>query len=242
MERLGLTRKLKIWSYFENRGNGKNNKVKNYTIKIILILLACILLLEFMTMLIEPTLLALCEVRANSIGVMVSNAGVTKIIENVGYLDLITLDRDDSGKILALRANVIEMNKMSSQISIEIQRMCDELKETSVKIPIGNFTGNSLLAGMGPSITVKLIPAGSVSADFKTEFISTGINQTRHRVFIEIICSIRIVGPFSSRTMQVKNNVNVAETVLIGDVPSTFYNLEGMSDLNGKDSIELWQD
>ena len=46
-----------------------------------------------------------------------------------GYLDLITLDRDDRGNIRALRANVIEMNKISSEISTVIQSKYSALED-----------------------------------------------------------------------------------------------------------------
>ena len=95
----------------------------------------------------------------------------------------------------------------------------------------------------GPSITVKIIPSGTVGSDFKTEFISTGINQTRHRVYLEVVSSVRIISPLTaSKSIEVKNNVNVAETVLIGNVPSSFYSLEGVSDLTTDDSLNLWGD
>lgn len=119
--------------------------------------------------------------------------------------------------------------------------MNDKLGETYVKIPIGNFTGNSLLAGRGPTIKVKIVPAGTVSIEFKTEFLSTGINQTRHRVYLEVLNKMSIVAPFTSERVEVLNEVNVAETVLIGDVPSTFYNLEGMQDLSVDDSLNVWE-
>lgn len=206
----------------------------------ILIVLGIWLFLEFITYLIEPTLMALCKVRAESIGITISNDVVQDVMRDVGYLDLIILDRDDNGKILALRANVIEMNRLSSEISTRIQDLNDRLDETYVKIPIGNFTGNSLLAGRGPTIKVRIIPAGTVSIEFKTEFISSGINQTRHRVYLEIKNKMSIVAPFTSERVEVVNEVNIAETVLIGDVPQTFYNLQGVTDVTSDDSLNMW--
>lgn len=156
-----------------------------------------------------------------------------------GYLDLITLDRDSNGNILALRANVIEMNKISSEISTLIQDKYSNLEDMYIKIPIGNFTGNELLAGRGPKIIVKIVPVGTVNTDYKTEFISTGINQTRHRIFLEIKSKMTIVAPFTNKTVEVINNINVAETVLIGDVPETFYNLEGITDFTTDDTMNM---
>lgn len=39
-----------------------------------------------------------------------------------------------------------------------------------------------------------------------------------------------VVAPFTNETVEVVTNVNVAETVLIGNVPGTFYNIEGVGD------------
>ena len=86
----------------------------------------------------------------------------------------------------------------------------------------GNFTGNKLLSGYGPYIRVKVIPVGTVTTDFKTEFISAGINQTRHRVYLGVVCTMYVVAPLMSSEIVVNNSVTVAETVLIGDVPE-FY-------------------
>ena len=89
--------------------------------------------------------------------------------------------------------------------------------------------------GVGPRLTVKITPVGTVNTDYKTEFLSSGINQTRHRIYIEIKSKMSVVAPFTNETVEVITNVNVAETVLIGNVPQTFYNIEGVGN-EGMDS------
>lgn len=185
--------------------------------------------------------MALCQIRATSIGVTVSNTAVKEVMNELDYTDLVTLERDNNGKIIALKAKVIEMNQISAKIGTKIQELYSQINDAYVKIPIGNFTGNAILAGRGPNIIVRIIPVGTVSTDFKTEFISTGINQTRHRIYLEIISKVRVVAPLTTKTIEVINNVNVAETVLIGDVPNSFYNLEGVDNVVD-DSLNLWDE
>lgn len=216
-----------------------NLKKKRWKIKLILFSLFVVIGFEGITMLIKPSLIALCKVRSESLANSIAGKAVQEVMGGLGYLDLITLDRDDNGEILALRANVIEMNKISAEISTVILNKYSELEDMYIRIPIGNFTGNELLAGRGPKIEVKIVPVGTVGTDYKTEFISTGINQTRHRVYLEIKSKMTIVAPFTNKTVEVINNVNVAETVLIGNVPETFYNLEGLTDLTTDDSMNL---
>lgn len=224
----------------ERFGIRRSNK-KSIFFNIILWLFSILFAFNTVTKYIEPTLMELCSVRAESIGISISNEVVEEVMRDIGYLDLIILDRNEEGKILALRANVIEMNRIASEISMGIQEKNDELEASYIKIPIGNFTGNNLLAGRGPSIEVKIIPTGTVNIEFKTEFLSTGINQTRHRVFLEIKSKMGIVAPFTSKRVEVINEVNVAETVLIGDVPMTYYNLEGIEGLTTDDTLNMWE-
>ena len=80
---------------------------------------------------------------------------------------------------------------------------------------------------------------GTVNTDYKTEFLSSGINQTRHRIYIEIKSDMSVVAPFTNETVEVITNVNVAETVLIGNVPETFYNIEGMEKVTVDDTLNL---
>lgn len=231
MERLGLKRK---WV--------TRRKTKNQRFIIFLIcLLLPIIIFEAITLLIEPSIMALCQIRATSIGVSISSTAVKEVMNEIDYTDLVTLERDNNGKIIALQAKVIEMNQLSSQIAAKMQELYSQINDAYVKIPIGNFTGNTLLAGRGPNIIVRIIPAGTVSTDFKTEFISTGINQTRHRIYLEIVSKVRVVAPLTTKTIEVVNNVNVAETVLVGDVPNSFYNLEGVDNVVD-DSLNLWEE
>lgn len=231
MERLGLKRK------WVTRRKTKNQRF--------IIFLTCLLLpiiiFEAITLLIEPSIMALCQIRATSIGVSISSTAVKEVMNDINYTDLVTLERDNNGKIIALQAKVIEMNQLSSQIAAKMQELYSQINDAYVKIPIGNFTGNTLLAGRGPNIIVRIIPAGTVSTDFKTEFISTGINQTRHRIYLEIVSKVRVVAPLTTKTIEVVNNVNVAETVLVGDVPNSFYNLEGVDNIVD-DSLNLWEE
>ena len=217
-------------------------KPKRKTIILILSVGIPLLIFRIFTNLIEPSLIAMCEIKANSIGVTVSNKAVKQVMEEVGYAsELVILEKDSEGKIIALKANVVEMNYIASLIGSRTQQMYNELTETYVQIPVGNFTGNALLAGRGPRIKVKIMPVGTVGSDFKTEFVSTGINQTRHRVYLEVVSSMRVIAPFSTKTIKVVNNVNVAETVLIGNVPNSYYNLEGVDNIVD-DSLNLWDE
>ena len=214
MERFGLKR---------NRYR-KFNSRKVIVVKIIIGLIIILMIFQFMTDVVENTLLLLCEAKVESIAITVSNKAIDDVMEDIEYEDLIKFDKDADGKIIALKSDVVEMNNISSEIATKIQSMYDELEDIYVYVPLGNFTGNNFFAGHGPDIKVRVIPVGTVNTEFKTEFISAGINQTRHRVYLGVVCTMRVVAPFASQNVVVDNSVTVAETVLIGEVPEFYTN------------------
>ena len=82
------------------------------------------------------------------------------------------------------------------------------------------------MSGWGPNIKVKIIPVGSVSINFSDEFKQAGINQTRHKIYMEMQTQVRIVVPLGSDIINVATKVPITETIIIGDVPDTYVNVD----------------
>lgn len=72
----------------------------------------------------------------------------------------------------------------------------------------------------------------------KSEFFAKGINQTLHRVYLTVDCEVSILTPFDSITKKISNQILIAENVIIGRIPETYYNLEG---LKQDDAMEVMQ-
>ena len=87
---------------------------------------------------------------------------------------------------------------------------------------LGSLTGSPLLAGRGPRISVRMESVGSSSARFENQFESAGINQTKHRIVLRIDVYVSILLPGYSTVTQVTNEITVAETVIVGEVPGTY--------------------
>ena len=190
---------------------------------------------------VSPTIKTLSDTRAKAIALKATNEAVMERIEQVEYENLIKVATNTNGMITALNADVIEMNKLSTEITTDIQKRLLTMKDTDIQIPLGRFLGLSVFSGYGPRITVKAIPTGNVSVDFKTEFKSEGINQTRHRIYLEIKTSVRMVAPFISDVVPFETNMTVAETVIVGDIPDSYYNLEGVENMDKLDTTEFME-
>ena len=75
-----------------------------------------------------------------------------------------------------------------------------------------------------------------METDLRSEFIAQGINQTLHSVYLQVVCKVSILTPFHNMEKEITNQVLLIENVIVGNIPSTYYNLEG---LNRGDAIEL---
>lgn len=98
----------------------------------------------------------------------------------------------------------------------------------------GSFTGFKLLSGKGPGVPITISSIGNVETDLKSEFSSQGINQTLHRVYLQVKCEVIIISPFQNISETITNQVLLAENVIVGHIPDTYYNLEG---LDGKNDL-----
>ena len=86
-----------------------------------------------------------------------------------------------------------------------------------------------LLAGIGPKIKITISSIGNVKTDLKSEFSSKGINQTLHRVYLQVDCEVNILTPFNNISKRITNQILIAENVIVGNIPDTYYNLEGLT-------------
>lgn len=173
---------------------------------------------------IVPTVMgsAVAEVRAictNSV-----NLAVTTVVGGgLKYDDLFTVVKDSDGDVSMVQANSPEINLISREIANLAQANLDALGSQEISVPAGTFTGLALLMGMGPEVTISVIPIGSALCDFVSYFTSAGINQTLHKVYINVNAVISIVTPIDEPTITVTAEVLVAENLIVGDVPQFYF-------------------
>lgn len=155
---------------------------------------------------------------------------ITDVIrEELGKIDsdnLIEYKFDSNGKITAVNANVSIMNKLNNKISNELSEKMGELEHVFIKLPLGSFISSNFFSGYGPEIPVEIILLNRINTEYKTDFTSTGINQSRHTISINVNCKIGILSKLSSQTHTVNVEIPIAETIIIGNVPTTYFNIQ----------------
>ena len=173
---------------------------------------------------IVPTVMgsAVAEVRAMCTESI--NLAVTAVVGGgLEYDDLFGVVKDDAGNIEMVQANSPEINMIAREIANLAQANLDALGLKEISIPIGTFTGLALLMGLGPEVTISVMPIGSALCDFVSFFTSAGINQTLHKIYIDVEAVINIITPLDEPTITVKAEVLVAENLIVGEVPEFYF-------------------
>ena len=177
---------------------------------------------------ISPIFNAVCEDKAKSIATIISNNEATNVMKDHTYDELFTIEKDNDGNITIIKSNVIPINEIISDVAVKIQNLINERGKENIKIAIGSFTGSKLLSGRGPGIPIKISSIGNVETDLRSEFSAQGINQTLHRVYLQVDCEVSVLTPYNTISENVSNQVLLIENVIVGKIPNTYYNLDGI--------------
>ena len=161
----------------------------------------------------------------------VNLAATTVLQENITYEDLFTVIKNENGDVEMIQANSPRINAIARQIANLAQANLDDLGVQNLDIAFGTFTGLALLIGFGPDVSIKIVPIGTANCDFVSSFVSAGINQTVHRIYIDVYADINVITPIADPTISVKAEVLVCENLIVGKIPDTYLTMGNSLDI-----------
>lgn len=129
----------------------------------------------------------------------------------------VTVEREAAGQVALLSADPERLNRLRAGV---LERLSHSLRgQVTVYVPVGSLTGVGLFNGRGFPVPVRLRLEGSAEAEFSTDLLSAGVNQTCHRLTL----TVRARAYSQSRrfeTLAETESVTVlAETMVVGEVP-----------------------
>lgn len=211
-------------------------KNKGKITKTILILIIAFETASLILSHINPIFEQVSTYEAKKLATFVANDQTTKVMQNYNYDSMFSIEKDEKGNISMIQMNMYRVNIIISDIAYKIQEQMKKPENSTVSVPMGSLLGIDLFSGYGPNIKMKMVLLGSVETDLRSEFISKGINQTLHRVYLQIDCPVQILSSYKTMKENISNQFLLAENVIVGEIPSTYYNLEGFE--NPKDTVE----
>jgi len=176
---------------------------------------------------IRPIVQELANSRVRNLASTAINGAMADVLarENVDYNDLITLEKDANGSITAIKTNMIAVNRLKTEVCTAVLHKIQQIKRSDLSVPLGNVFKNEMMSGRGPDITVRLVPHGSAIANFQNVFSEAGINQTRHQIVMDIEIEMGILTVGRSLDITLDSQIVVAETIIVGDVPKAYADL-----------------
>lgn len=148
-------------------------------------------------------------------------------IGNIQYDRIVYFEKDLNGKITALKTNMSEVNRLKTAILNIINDEILAIDTTDISIPLGSLFFPEFMSGRGPAIPVHILSIRNSDASFSSDFTEAGINQTLQRINMEVLVDVSILVLGRTQSFTVASQVIVAETIIVGQVPDTFFQTGG---------------
>ena len=199
---------------------------------VVALLVVVILVFLYLQFLVNPVIYRTTNSKVKTLANKSMNIAVTTAMnQGISYQDLIQIETND-GKTTLLQANSIRINALAKLITRTIQENLRDLLDDDVKIHLGSFSGIPVLSGVGPEISIDLGNSfGDISCKFSSEFVASGINQTQHKIYLNITTRVNVI--FATRTMAIdsKTDVLLCESIIIGEIPETYLKSDSLDEM-----------
>lgn len=196
---------------------------KKRLVSIFVVTISIVVITLVFSFMVNPVIMDTVEIKSMALATRAMNSSIADVVMNsIVYDDLVNIISDDFGNISMIQANSLEINNLSKDLAQTCEERIGEYGKLGVSIPMGTFTGIPLLVGRGPRIKVKMTPIGSVVCRFVSHFESAGINQTVHKIYVNVVAKVSVVMPLSSRQFEAEQQVLISESVIVGQVPEVY--------------------
>lgn len=204
----------------------RNRNLKGVGIFFTLFFLIFIIWLVFTKL--QPSFIEYAKVYSNNIANEVVNSAVDDVFVKEEYQSLAQIMENSSENIKAIETDTAKVNRLKSAIIQSMQKNIDSHKSDTVYVPLGSCSNLYFLAGLGPKVPIRIYPVSIVNADFKESFDSVGINQVKHKLYLDVSMKMSFVGMMFAQSDTVETSVLLNETIIVGDTP-TYYGNGGMT-------------
>ena len=216
-KRRGSSRRLRTFSW--------HRFLNTHYPAFVTVVVACLLSLVLISALenrLRPVLLTAAKMHTQSMITAVAEEAILAELEYRGleYADLVRVERNEIGMITAIVTDMAAMNRLRSTLLDVMLEHVSRIDEEAIAIPLGSLIDSELVWGKGPTIKVRSFTIGTASAEFRSEFSSAGVNQTLHKIWLDLSIPTAVLLPGTQLDVNVDTMLCIAETVIVGSVPS----------------------
>ena len=202
---------------------------QRFLIRLLLILLVLLVVLALLRSRLYPVIRSLAETQVKKTASDLINDAIAEQIAagNIRYDRIVYFEKDLNGRITALKTNIGEINRLTTDV---LNLITDEIlstDESSLGVALGSLFLPEFLSGKGPKLPVRILVIRNSEADFYSDFSEAGINQTLHKLNMEVFLDVTVLVLGSTTEFTISSHMVVAETVIVGDVPETYLQTGG---------------
>lgn len=203
---------------------------KRKTKRFFLVFFAVFLLSFIISLAVEKRATPLLEYYAKAQGTTAAteiiNETVASVLNETEQIP-VNYEKSSDGTVKTITIDSEKMSALKARLSAEAVKSLSKIDEREISVPYGTLTGISLFFGKGPDIKLRLLPEGKISTEIVTDFYSSGINQTVHRVSFAVEAEFYIILPDATLTLNVSESFPLSETVIVGDIPQVYFQNQG---------------
>lgn len=211
---------LRRWSH-----TGKKQGRTPFWPSLVLGLAMAFLLIHWFDIALRPQLIAFSESQLQNRLTWIANDAVSQALtdQELSYGGLVNLQTTET--LSTFETDTMALNRLRVSILENIIAQVENFDSNSFGVPVGVLTGIDLLSALGPKLPVRVVSVTSADGQYRNEFTSAGINQTLHRIMLDVTLNAKLLLPGGIVEVVVSTPVCIAETVIVGQIPQTYLNL-----------------
>lgn len=193
-------------------------------VKIVLVALLLVGGLSILDARLRPVITTMAQYQCRVVSVLAMNEAIIEELEEQTDLSaqLLLVEKDAKGNVTSITVDSAGLNHLKARLTEAVSNRLLAVKKQDVHIPLGTLLGWQLMAGRGPNIHLQVLPASFVETATVDKIETAGINQTQYRIFIQFTVKMSAMLPGYSTSVTVENEVCVAETLVVGQVPQVY--------------------
>ncbi|OPJ55496.1 sporulation protein YunB [Clostridium chromiireducens] len=199
----------------------KNHKYISFLVILIFIIVVLNIIIVFFDKRVMPAITEMAGIMAKSQTLNIINEKSVEILsKEFDYDQMIKIQKNNEGNIILVQADTIKLNYLAAKLSTECNKELSDMKNSEVKVPLGWLSDKSIFYNLGPKIAIGIEPMGNMSTSYESKFESAGINQTRHKIYLNVNAKIRLKLPMRNQDIEVTTQVPVSDTIIVGKTPN----------------------
>jgi len=152
----------------------------------------------------------------------VTNQAVLQVLQQqkIKYDDVVKVEKGEKSSLIKI--DTVVLNKEAANLILVINQKVKMLTPLQVEFRMGNIFNNMFFNQFGPLLRGNVMYISAVSYNWQSDFNSAGINQTVHRIYLNLKFEGHFLFLRAKRKVTLLQRIPIAENIYIGEVPKVY--------------------